>query len=78
MRYLLFITLVVVCFSCSKQKPATFSFKIYHIEEALDMKSETLWLDSICDSITIIPLETSDEILMNGFGFYYYIIICYL
>jgi|GEM_PF-3222378 len=71
MRYLLFITLVVVCFSCSKQKPATFSFKIYHIEEALDMKSETLWLDSICDSITIIPLETSDEILMNGFGFYY-------
>ena len=67
MRYLLFITLAVVCYSCNKQKVPTSSFKTYHIENVLDMKSETLWLDSICDSITIIPLETSDEILMNGF-----------
>ena len=35
------------------------------------MKSETLWLDSISDSITIIPLEISDEILMDGPGFSY-------
>ena len=71
MRYFIFIALAVVCYSCDKQKSVTSSFKTYHIEEALDMKSETIWLDSICDSITIIPLETSDKILMDGSGFSY-------
>ena len=35
------------------------------------MESEIVWLDSISDSITIIPLETSDEILMFGGGSYH-------
>ena len=72
MRYLLFIALVVGCYSCNKQELAISSFKTYHIEKALDMESEIVWLDSISDSITTIPLETSDEILVNRLG------CCYL
>ena len=71
MKYFVLLSFVVVCFCCNRKETPISPFKEYHIEKAFGMKGETVWLDSISDSISIIPLETSDRILMGGGGHYY-------
>ena len=66
MKKKFFILIFGCCCCCNQQQPKT-SLITYNIEKALDMENKIVWLDSICDSITIIPLETSEEILIGKF-----------
>ena len=68
MKHFWIIILVSGCCSCSRQKTPLLSLKTFYIEKAFNMKQEIVYIDSLCDSISIIPLETSDEILMAGHG----------
>ena len=67
MKHFAIFILVLLCFCCCNQPRPVSLLKTYPVEKAMDMESKTVWLDSISDSITVIQLETSDNILIGQY-----------
>ena len=66
MRHFTIFILLLGCCCCNQHRQVS-PLKSYQVETAIDMESKTVWLDSISDSISIIPLETSDNITIGQF-----------
>ena len=58
------LVFVVLFFNCSDRKKSETSLKTYYIEKAIDNEKD-IFLDEISKKITIVPLETSDDVLID-------------
>ena len=61
------ISILLLCVyftSCRKGEHSDLSLKYYNVEKAIDAVPKDLCLDSISSEMSIIPLETSDDILI--------------
>jgi hypothetical protein len=71
--YILLILLLLSVFitSCKKGEHSDLSLKCYNVEKAIYDKPIELCIDSISSEISVIPLETSDDILIKGISSVY-------
>jgi hypothetical protein len=68
MKKVVFFILLLSIFltSCRKRDHSDLSLKCYNVEQAIDTEPKNLCIDSISSEISVIPLETSDDILIKN------------
>ena len=59
------LLLSVFLTSCRKGEHSDLSLKYYNVEQAIDAEPKEFCIDSISSEISVIPLETSDDILIS-------------
>jgi hypothetical protein len=64
MKKYLFIVLCIVLFTCCKKEVEESLFKTYYIEDVYDQPEKIVYIDSISSGIKVIPLETSNDVLI--------------
>ena len=60
-----YVLIFLLLFSCKGKEVGQDDIPVFELSDVFNDKAETVDLEDICDNIQVIPLETSDDILIN-------------